>query len=104
MMETAFDGCEADYGIRSKINWIHPKDGQTFAELHTKRTDGADLIAYAPAGKVTVGSIASIGTMQEIEPHKGERDQIRIRFTREAQTAIKALSEFLATIRKLNEA
>ena len=102
IMETAFDSCEVDFGIRSKINWMHPKDGQTIAELHTKRSDGADLIAYAPAGKVTVGSIAAIGTMQEIEPHKGERDQIRIRFTTEAQTAVKALDDFLATIRKLN--
>jgi hypothetical protein len=41
--------------------------------------------------------------MQEIEPHKGERDQIRIRFTREAQTAVRELSDFLAMIRKLNE-
>ena len=34
------------------------------AELHTKRSDGVDLILYFPAGKVTIGAIAAIGESQ----------------------------------------
>jgi excinuclease ABC subunit A len=97
IIEETLKDCEVDYGIRSKINWSNDK-GQTIAELHTKRSDGADLVVYAPAGKITIGAIASLGASQEVEPHKGQMDQIRIRFETSAQAAHKSVGEFLSRI------
>ena len=95
-LENAFSKFETDFGIRSKINWTRASNDQTVAELHTKRSDGADLIVYAPAGKITIGSIASLGASQEISPHKGELDQVRIRFDKVAQVVAGDLSQFLS--------
>ena len=84
-----------DYGIRSKINWERERDQQTVAELHTKRSDGADLIVYAPAGSITIGAIAALGVSQEVTPHKGEMDQVRIRFDKSTQVDSDELMKFL---------
>jgi excinuclease ABC subunit A len=84
-----------DYGIRSKINWERERDQQTVAELHTKRSDGADLMVYAPAGSITIGAIAALGVSQEVTPHKGEMDQVRIRFDKSTQVDSDELMKFL---------
>jgi excinuclease ABC subunit A len=100
-LEKALEDYQVDYGIRSKINWSRLKDNQTIVELHTKRSDGADLIVYAPAGEITVGSIATIGASQEISPHKGEMDQVRIRFETTTQAKSKQLLQLLSKAIKL---
>ena len=98
VVEEACSHCEVDYGIRSKINWTRRSDGKTIAELHTKRSDGVDLVVYAPAGKITIGAIAALGASQEVEPHKGELDQIRIRFETSIQAPVDSLREFFKKV------
>lgn len=79
-VEKSFAGCEADFGIRSKINWKDKESGQPRAELHTKRKDGVDLVVYVPTASVTVGTIAQFGTEQQIQPARNGTDAVRLRF------------------------
>ena len=85
VVEMHLDKYEVDYGIRSKIHWTEAKSGKAVAELHTKRSDGIDLILYFPSGKVTLGAIAAIGESQEIQPTRDGQDAVRIRFTKVEQ-------------------
>lgn len=101
VIESAFSDCEADFGIRSKINWMHPKEKQVVSELHTKRSDGADLVLHCPAGTVTIGAIAEFGASQEITASKNNRDQVRIRFDSVAQATSKPFLKFLKQTAKL---
>jgi excinuclease ABC subunit A len=96
ILENALPSLEVDYGIRSKINWAQP-DGRVVAELHTKRSDGVDLVLTVPAASTTIGAIAQLGASQEIEPHKDGFDRVRIRFTRidQLQTASVPLTALL---------
>jgi len=82
VVEMHLEKCDVDYGIRSKINWTEAKSGKSVAELHTKRSDGVDLILYFPSGKVTIGAIAAIGESQEIQSARDGQDAVRIRFTK----------------------
>ena len=100
-VENAFATCQPEFGIRSKVNWIHPKDKVVVAELHTKRSDGADLVLHCPAGTVTIGAIASFGASQEITPAKNDREQVRIRFESVAQATSKPFLAFLQQTAKL---
>ncbi|HQX52037.1 MAG TPA: excinuclease ABC subunit A, partial [Planctomycetaceae bacterium] len=100
-VENAFATCQPEFGIRSKVNWIHPKDKVVVAELHTKRSDGADLVLHCPAGTVTIGAIASFGASQEITPAKNDREQVRIRFESMAQATSKPFLAFLQQTAKL---
>jgi len=100
-VESVYGNYDVDYGIRSKINWERGRDHQTVAELHTKRSDGADLIVYAPAGNITIGAIAALGASQEVTPHKGEMDQVRIRFEKGSQAASDELLTFLRRVESL---
>ena len=85
ILESHFEKCDVDYGIRSKINWTRSKGGKSAAELHTKRSDGVDLILYFPTGQVTIGAIAVIGDSQDIQPTRDGHDAVRIRFTKPEQ-------------------
>ncbi len=91
VVESHLEKCDVDYGIRSKINWTEAKSGNPVAELHTKRSDGVDLILYSPSGKVTLGAIAAIGESQDIQPARDGQDAVRIRFTKFEQLGNKAL-------------
>jgi len=91
VLESHFEKCDVDYGIRSKINWTRLKGGKPVAELHTKRSDGVDLILYLPTGKVTIGAIAAIGESQDIQPTRDGQDAVRIRFTKPDQLGNTAL-------------
>ena len=82
VLDSHFEKCDVDYGIRSKINWTEAKSGKTVAELHTKRSDGVDLILYFPSGKVTIGAIAAIGESQDIQSSRDGQDAVRMRFTK----------------------
>ena len=82
VVEMHLEKCDVDYGIRSKINWTESKSGKPVAELHTKRSDGVDLVLYFPSGKVTIGAIAAMGESQEIQPARNGQDAVRIRFTK----------------------
>lgn len=82
ILELHFSKCEVDFGIRSKINWSRGKSGKPVAELHTKRSDGVDLILYFPTGQITIGAIATIGESQDIQSTKDGHDAVRIRFTK----------------------
>ena len=82
VLDSHFEKCKVDYGIRSKINWTEVKSGKAVAELHTKRSDGVDLILYFPSGKVTIGAIAAIGESQDIQSSRDGQDAVRIRFTK----------------------
>ncbi len=82
VLDSHFEKFDVDYGIRSKINWTEAKSGKSVAELHTKRSDGVDLILYFPSGKVTIGAIAAIGESQGIQSARDGQDAVRIRFTR----------------------
>jgi excinuclease ABC subunit A len=95
VLEDCLKDCEVDYGIRSKINWSRAK-GQTVAELHTKRSDGADLILHVKPGTMTIGAIATLGASQEITHHKRGLDQVRIRFESSAQVVEGALKTLIA--------
>ncbi len=94
VLEDCLKDCEVDYGIRSKINWSRAK-GQTIAELHTKRSDGADLILHVKPGTITIGAIATLGASQEITHHKSGLDQVRIRFESSAQVVESKLRELI---------
>ena len=91
VLESRFEKCDVEYGIRSKINWTRSKGGKPVAELHTKRSDGVDLILYFPTGKVTIGAIAAIGESQDIQPIRDGQDAVRIRFTKPEQLGTAAL-------------
>ncbi len=85
VVESHLGKCEVDYGIRSRIHWTEAKSGKPVAELHTKRSDGVDLILYFPSGKVTIGAIAAIGESQDIQSGRDGQDAVRIRFTKSEQ-------------------
>ena len=95
-IESAFEDCEPDYNIRSKINWNSKAGGQLMAELHTKRADGVDLIVYVQHDAVTIGSIAELGAEQQISQHRDGRDAVRIRFTSKNQVNTIAVKKFLS--------
>lgn len=82
VLKSHFVNSDVDYGIRSKINWTQTKGGKPVAELHTKRSDGVDLILYFPTGQITIGAIAAFGESQDIQPTKDSQDAVRIRFTK----------------------
>ena len=85
VIESNLSKCDVDYGIRSKINWTDKKNKKPVAELHTKRSDGLELVMYFPAGEVTIGAIAAIGEVQEIERTRDGLDAVRLRFTKMEQ-------------------
>ena len=91
VVESHLAKCDVDYGIRSKINWTEAKSGKPVAELHTKRSDGVDLVLYFPSGKVTIGAIATIGESQDIQSSRDGQDAVRIRFSKLEQLGNKAL-------------
>lgn len=84
VVETAMNGCQVDYGIRSKINWKHD-NGNPAAELQTKRKDSLDLVVFVPSGSVTIGTIAEFGVQQDISSHRSGADSVRIRFDKAQQ-------------------
>ncbi|MFN9720282.1 MAG: excinuclease ABC subunit UvrA [Planctomycetota bacterium] len=94
IVEDCLRDSSADYGIRSKINWSGAK-GQAVAELHTKRSDGADLILHVVPGTVTIGAIATFGASQEITHHRSGLDQVRIRFESSDQVEESKLRELI---------
>lgn len=96
-VEAALSDFTADYAIRSKINWTDPKTGTQIAELQTKRSDGADLCVYCKPGLVTIGSIASLGTSQEITAVR-DSDCVKIRFTKATEAASKEVEKFLKDV------
>jgi excinuclease ABC subunit A len=93
-VEAVLSDFTPDYAIRSKINWNDPKTGTLVAELQTKRSDGADLCLYCKPGLITIGSIATLGTSQEITPVR-DTDCVKIRFTKVAEANSKDVEKFL---------
>jgi excinuclease ABC subunit A len=84
LVEKAFEDCDTDFGVKSKINWKRTT-GDPAAELHTKRKDGVDFLVYVPQDSVTVGAVAKFGSEQEVKPHRSGQDCVRIRFIEAAQ-------------------
>lgn len=100
VVEEAFRDCEADYGIRGKINWT-TTDDQPVAELHTKRSDGVELVVFCPGGRVTIGSIADHGASQQVEPARDGRDAVRMLFKTAKQVKATALKALLTRLQSL---
>jgi len=98
LLESLLSPFDVDFGVRSKINWTRRSDGALVAELHTKRSDGIDFVAFCPEGVVTKGAVASVGAFQDIESTRNGREAIRIRFETLAQVTA---SETLTILRKL---
>jgi excinuclease ABC subunit A len=72
-------------------------DDQPFAEIHTKRPGGADLVLPTEPGRVTLGRIAAVGAEREVSPtRRGEA--VRIRFTDPAQLRHPALRDLLTDL------
>lgn len=65
------------------------------AELHTKRSEGLDLVMFFPAGEITIGAIATIGESQAIEPTRDGYDAVRLRFTKSDQLKPKEIVKLL---------
>ncbi len=93
-VETRLTHCDADYGIRSKVCFVRRADGETIAEVHTKRSDGLDLLLFCPHDSLTIGSIARFGAEQEIKPKRGGEAVVRIRFTQSAQITNREFQQF----------
>ncbi|MEZ6059694.1 MAG: excinuclease ABC subunit UvrA [Planctomycetaceae bacterium] len=85
VVEQALVDCDADYGIRTKINFNRKSDGSPVAELQTKRRDGVDLVLYVPQDSVTVGSVAHFGIQQTVKRHLAGGDAVTLRFTKAEQ-------------------
>jgi hypothetical protein len=100
IVEKAFSGCEADYGIRGKIRWSGA-EGRPAAELHTKRSDGVELVVFCPGGRVTIGSIADHGASQQVEPSRDGRDAVRMLFKTAKQVKATALKALLTRLQSL---
>jgi excinuclease ABC subunit A len=100
IVEKAFSGCEADYGIRGKVLWSGA-EGRPAAELHTKRSDGVELVVFCPGGRVTIGSIADHGASQQVEPSRDGRDAVRLLFKTERQVKATALKALLTRLQSL---
>ena len=101
VIESIFEKCDVDYGVRSRINWTSRKSGKPVAELYTKRSDGLDLVMFFPAGEITIGAIAAIGESQAIEPTRDGVDAVRLRFTKSEQLASKDFVRILKECVKL---
>ncbi|MEZ6129417.1 MAG: excinuclease ABC subunit UvrA [Planctomycetaceae bacterium] len=84
VVENVFGDCETDFSAKSRIAW-KSHNGETVAELHTKRKDGIDLLIYVPKDSVTIGAIAALGLEQEVKPNGDNVDCVRIRFTNASQ-------------------
>ena len=94
IVEKAFDGSTVDYGIRSKINW-KSADNKPVAEIHTKKMDGVHLIVFKPKDSVTIGSIAHLGSDQEIKHSRNGLDAVRIRFDQPSQVVAKEIESLI---------
>ncbi|MCA9047458.1 MAG: excinuclease ABC subunit A, partial [Planctomycetaceae bacterium] len=85
MLEQSFEkGCDPDYAMRSKINWKRRSDGLPVAELHTKRSEGPELLLFVAPGQITIGQIAAFGCRQHIQ-HRNGMDVVRIGFSQPDQ-------------------
>lgn len=72
-------------------------DDGAFAEVHTKRPGGVDLVLPAEPGQVTLGRIASLGSEREVSPHR-RGEAARIRFTETAQLRDPAFRDLLSEL------
>ncbi|MCA9011489.1 MAG: ATP-binding cassette domain-containing protein, partial [Planctomycetaceae bacterium] len=95
VIETALGKFDVEYGLRSKICWSSAGDKRPVAELHTKRSEGLDLVMFFPAGEITIGAIATIGESQAIEPTRDGYDAVRVRFTKLDQLKPKEIVKLL---------
>lgn len=95
VLESSFGDLQPDYAIRTKINWSNPRTGRLAVELHTKRTEGAELCLYGVPGEISLGRISTFGSQRSITPAEG-CDEIRIRLTQTEHATDPQLAGFLA--------
>jgi excinuclease ABC subunit A len=95
VLEANLGDLQPDYAIRTKINWSNPRTGRLAVELHTKRTEGAELCLYGVPGEISLGRISTFGSQRSITPAEG-CDEIRIRLTQTEHATDPQLAGFLA--------
>ena len=94
VLESTLGKLQPDYAIRTKINWTNPRTGKLAVELHTKRSDGAELCLYGSPGEISLGRISTFGSQRSITPTAG-CDEIRIRLTQTEHATDPQLTRFL---------
>ena len=82
--EQAFEACNADFSVRSKMSWSN-KNGDPVAELHSKRKGSVDLVLFVPNDTVTIGAVVEFGAEQEVKSQRSGWDAVRLSFTAPAQ-------------------
>lgn len=88
----------ADWDSKSVVKFYGKNRKAHWAEVHTKRRAGIDLILYDEPGGITLGEISSVGATQEIAPARDGREAAKIRLKKKTQLDAKTLKPILKRI------
>ena len=93
----AVPDAEADWTGKTKATFRRNGSAKPFAELHTKRPAGLDLVLPVEPGSVPLGRMNSLGSEREVKPSRGG-EAVKIRLTAVKHAKAAGLRELLAEV------